>query len=241
MFNHSPTPNVNFIRSIPTSRNPETQPSLIFKTFRPIKAGEELFICYAADDSRLWFSPDYVQPKSTSKDEPYANADAGPSSRSPQRAMTVEDELPPFPQAIDSLSDSEAPSKAARRDRRKREREEKRRKWQEKNAEKEKRRVADAAAVGGGANGDLALVNGSSETGVDRTPGDGTPNEISEEAYQAALEALDMVEQVDITHEQVAIEDADQEDSFYPGWSKAPRIKGRIETEQDDDSRTSER
>jgi len=238
MFNHSPTPNVNFIRSVPTARNPETQPSIIFKTFRPIKAGEQLSICYAADDSKLWFSPDYIKPQPTSHDEPYANADAGPSSQSSRRSLTADDELPPFTQAIDLFSDLEAPSKAARRDRRKREREEKQRKWQEKKAEKEKRLNGDAVTAAGVANGDLALVNGSSEAGVNRTPGDGTPNEISEEAYQTALEALDMVDQVDIAQEMVDIEDADQEDSFYPGWSKTPRIKGRIETEQDDETRT---
>jgi len=50
MFNHSSTPNVNFIRNFKDS-------SITFQTIKKIKAGEELFICYLADESKLWFKP----------------------------------------------------------------------------------------------------------------------------------------------------------------------------------------
>ncbi|WWC86108.1 uncharacterized protein L201_000979 [Kwoniella dendrophila CBS 6074] len=48
LFNHSSTPNVNFIRSYSTS-------TIKFVTFKKIEKGEELCICYSADESKLWF------------------------------------------------------------------------------------------------------------------------------------------------------------------------------------------
>ncbi len=59
MFNHSSTPNVSFSRRAPTAKYPDVQPAVLFKTARPIKAGDELCICYSADESKLWFSPNY--------------------------------------------------------------------------------------------------------------------------------------------------------------------------------------
>ncbi|WVQ70994.1 hypothetical protein IAR50_000519 [Cryptococcus sp. DSM 104548] len=50
LFNHSPKPNVNYIRS-PQSR------TIRFLASRSISPGEELCICYAADQSKLWFVP----------------------------------------------------------------------------------------------------------------------------------------------------------------------------------------
>jgi hypothetical protein len=58
MFNHSPKPNVNFIRRAPTSKSPDVSPAMVFMTSRPVRKGEELFICYG-QESKLWFSPDY--------------------------------------------------------------------------------------------------------------------------------------------------------------------------------------
>lgn len=50
LFNHSPTPNVNFIRQAASS-------TIRFMTARRVEAGEELCICYTADESKLWFVP----------------------------------------------------------------------------------------------------------------------------------------------------------------------------------------
>ncbi|WVQ85356.1 hypothetical protein IAT38_007521 [Cryptococcus sp. DSM 104549] len=50
LFNHSPRPNVNFIRS-PSTR------TIRFITSRRIEPHEELCICYTADESKLWFVP----------------------------------------------------------------------------------------------------------------------------------------------------------------------------------------
>ena len=50
MFNHSSTPNVNFTCD-------HAKGTITFRTFRPVTAGEELCICYAADESKLWFTP----------------------------------------------------------------------------------------------------------------------------------------------------------------------------------------
>ena len=48
LFNHSKTPNVNFIRNFKTN-------TITFRTFRRVLPGEELRICYAVDESKLWF------------------------------------------------------------------------------------------------------------------------------------------------------------------------------------------
>lgn len=50
LFNHSSKPNVNFIRS------PSTK-TIRFVTAKTISPGEELCICYTADESKLWFTP----------------------------------------------------------------------------------------------------------------------------------------------------------------------------------------
>ena len=50
MFNHSSTPNVNYIRQPKTS-------TIVFRTSRAVAEGEELCICYTADESKLWFNP----------------------------------------------------------------------------------------------------------------------------------------------------------------------------------------
>ena len=60
LLNHSPTPNVNYSR--------QTSSSIIkFVTFRRVEAGEELCICYSADESKLWFTPSGQASTSTSK------------------------------------------------------------------------------------------------------------------------------------------------------------------------------
>lgn len=50
LFNHSPRPNVNFIRQPATS-------TIRFVAARTIQPNEELCICYSADESKLWFTP----------------------------------------------------------------------------------------------------------------------------------------------------------------------------------------
>ncbi|WWC99544.1 hypothetical protein V866_006448 [Kwoniella sp. B9012] len=48
LFNHSSSPNVNFIRQFSNS-------TIKFITSKNIEKGEELCICYSADESKLWF------------------------------------------------------------------------------------------------------------------------------------------------------------------------------------------
>ncbi|OCF73669.1 hypothetical protein I204_05513 [Kwoniella mangroviensis CBS 8886] len=48
LFNHSSSPNVNFIRQFSNS-------TIKFITTKKIEKGEELCICYSADESKLWF------------------------------------------------------------------------------------------------------------------------------------------------------------------------------------------
>lgn len=54
LFNHSPTPNVSFKKDY-------TNGLMEFWTSRVIEEGEELNICYSADESKLWFKPDYAE------------------------------------------------------------------------------------------------------------------------------------------------------------------------------------
>lgn len=49
LFNHSRTPNVNFIRNT-------TSNTISFRTVKKVAPGEELCICYSADESKLWFT-----------------------------------------------------------------------------------------------------------------------------------------------------------------------------------------
>lgn len=66
MFNHSPKPNVNFIRRAPTSKTPDVSPAMVFMACRSIAKGEELYICYG-QESKLWFSPDYGKTEEETK------------------------------------------------------------------------------------------------------------------------------------------------------------------------------
>lgn len=50
LFNHSSAPNVNFIRNFSTS-------TITFTTSRAVEPGDELCICYSADETKLWFLP----------------------------------------------------------------------------------------------------------------------------------------------------------------------------------------
>lgn len=56
LFNHSSSPNVNFIRNT-------TAGTITFTTSRAVEPNEELCICYSADESKLWFLPTDQRPR----------------------------------------------------------------------------------------------------------------------------------------------------------------------------------
>lgn len=56
LFNHSSSPNVNFIRNFATD-------TICFTTSRAVDHGEELCICYSADEAKLWFLPSGERPR----------------------------------------------------------------------------------------------------------------------------------------------------------------------------------
>lgn len=56
LFNHSSSPNVNFIRNFSTS-------TISFTTSRAVEPNEELCICYSADETKLWFLPSGERPR----------------------------------------------------------------------------------------------------------------------------------------------------------------------------------
>ncbi|TXT13082.1 hypothetical protein VHUM_01483 [Vanrija humicola] len=62
LFNHSSTPNVNFVRN--TAAN-----TITFTTSRSVQPGEELCICYSADETKLWFIPSQGLKPALSDDE----------------------------------------------------------------------------------------------------------------------------------------------------------------------------
>lgn len=62
LFNHSASPNVNFIRNYASN-------TITFRTSRTVSAGEELCICYSADESKLWFMPSQGKRAAESEDE----------------------------------------------------------------------------------------------------------------------------------------------------------------------------
>lgn len=76
MFNHSSSPNVNYTRLMPSKTSPNQRPCLKFTAFRTIKAGEELFISYSADASKLWF--DQGEPSSRAVDDSESDSDPLP-------------------------------------------------------------------------------------------------------------------------------------------------------------------
>lgn len=65
LFNHSSRPNVNFIRNTKTN-------TISFLTCRRVEEGEELCICYSADESKLWFIPSAQNGPSSSSKGPTA-------------------------------------------------------------------------------------------------------------------------------------------------------------------------
>ncbi|KAL1407716.1 tRNA-specific adenosine deaminase subunit tad3 [Vanrija albida] len=62
LFNHSSTPNVNFVRN--TAAN-----TITFTTSRAVEPGDELCICYSADETKLWFVPSQGIKPALSDDE----------------------------------------------------------------------------------------------------------------------------------------------------------------------------
>ncbi len=276
MFNHSSFPNVNFVRS--TSGDP----TLTFTTTRRVPAGTELCICYSADESKLWFSPSYVgaQDGGTTagpSTRTYQSSPASPPTPSAHLRELARVEIEALQDEEDGgatssasavrSTDPEANAAAiaaadeerhARQQRRKRDREEKQRKYNDKQAA----RRAQAARWGSTAEGPMradesgiALVNGSSEPGADRTPlpnghgaehagtGPALAPALTDEAYAEVVERLGMVQLVAPTPEQIEAEKTDEAapvaGASAVGWSLTPRIKGTVEAEQDDESRTS--
>lgn len=62
LFNHSSQPNVNFVRNT-------TEGTISFTTSRSVSKGDELCICYSADESKLWFAPSGGVKVALSEDE----------------------------------------------------------------------------------------------------------------------------------------------------------------------------
>ncbi|GMK57869.1 hypothetical protein CspeluHIS016_0407030 [Cutaneotrichosporon spelunceum] len=56
LFNHSSTPNVNFVRNFAAG-------TITFTTSRAVDTDEELCICYSADETKLWFLPNGERPR----------------------------------------------------------------------------------------------------------------------------------------------------------------------------------
>lgn len=93
LFNHSSTPNVNFLRNYDTS-------TIRFTAARTIPVGSELCISYAADESKLWF----------------VNSDLRPD----QSGFISQEEVDPFPPVDLFAEEEDSDTEARRRARQKR-------------------------------------------------------------------------------------------------------------------------
>jgi hypothetical protein len=228
MFNHSSNPNTSFIRSIPTSTNPSIRPSIIFRTFKYISPGDELTICYSADESKLWFSPNYNNTNTnntnnttttTSSSSSSSSSFNDPSTTSNQLASSSPPtllSLASFP--IDTIPDPIAASQAERKERRKRDREEKQKRYDEKVAERDRRKKgieengggqegSRGGTVGFGNGGgtfdnnDRITGNSSSTSGINtpnNIPTTTTTTPLNEEDYLLAITRLNLVSEITI-------------------------------------------
>ena len=94
MFNHSPTPNLNYIRNYETD-------SIKYITSKEVQAGEELCIFYGTD---LWFedlsTKDCNSPLEESEGNPFTKMDLDPGEDVEDPKRVVPEERLPF-EAID--------------------------------------------------------------------------------------------------------------------------------------------
>lgn len=246
MFNHSPQPNVMFTRVAPRDTETDKYPKLIFRSIKPIKLGDELYICYSADESKLWFSPDYKP----------GGEHAEQQSEEPTwiPPMVEDDEQTEMPQgeidsALKDMDPSPGPTPADRDsaalgsdDKKYLDRKARKQSKREKKVKKPKDR------------GDEKDVAPSAETATDPVAkgSDGpeqqdTPLSLSRPNYEAALAKLGLIPEIAVQDDDVAREEAATKEVVTNGsgsegkevaWKLVKRIRGPVEAQEEDASQT---
>ncbi|KAJ9101830.1 hypothetical protein QFC21_003170 [Naganishia friedmannii] len=262
MFNHSPQPNVTFTRIAPRDSEKDKYPTLIFRTTKPIKKGEELYICYSADESKLWFSPNYnangdpveAAPEESEWCPPMMDEEEEPAdAEQPAIEVEVAAKSEEAPTADPTLDTALSPQHVARSkqtvdqkylDRKARK--------QSKREKKVKKPKADDVAVtresipetGAGSVQSAAAT----DSEVATTGGPNSP--MSDVDFAIALSKLDLVPNIEIQAEDVEREQAlatEEQASTEPrhgkrnnevAWKLVHRVRGLVEAQEGDEDRT---
>lgn len=258
MFNHSPQPNVMFTRVAPRDTETNQYPKLIFTTIKSIKKGDELYICYSADESKLWFSPDYKAEAGHADekaDEPTwippmvddDNEGGNESSKeedpvsAPNGASTDVAPVPTVRLQEDLGSVDTEDKKYLERKARKQSKREKKVKKPKEEGDKKNEVVA-------------SLEDKSSESSVkdSELPADpDATSSLSPSDYAAALAKLTLIPDIGIQNDDVEREErlaAMEAASAQNGedrhnevaWKLVKRIRGPVEAQEEDETRTGE-
>lgn len=252
MFNHSPQPNVMFTRVAPRTTETDKYPSLIFRAIKSITKGEELYICYSADESKLWFSPDYKAegdhvekqteeptwiPPMVEDDEPTAPEEENPA---PASKDALAEAVPVREKPVQQ--DSGAPESGDKKylDRKAR-KQSKREKKVKKPKEEGDKKVGAIASVADD-------TSGTTSNGPDLSQNSDTPTALSTSDYEAALAKLDLVREITFDDEDIQREKAleamepatNGEIRNEVAWKLVKRIRGPVEAQEEDESRTGE-
>ncbi|KAJ9116914.1 hypothetical protein QFC22_004571 [Naganishia vaughanmartiniae] len=261
MFNHSPQPNVMFTRIAPRESEKEKYPTLIFRTTKPIKKGDELYICYSADESKLWFSPNYnahgnpvestpedsewCPPMMDEENEPAGSE--GPvqdvdADERPKEASTA-DATPSKPTSTQNGTENEQAGDQKYLDR-------KARKQSKREKKMKKPKADDTPVLQESAPETPAEPGQSIAASESEATNAGDPDSpLSPDDYASALSKLDLIPEIEIQAEDIERERAlaGKDESSTEGkqsrndevaWKLVHRVRGLVEAQEGDEDRT---
>jgi hypothetical protein len=256
MFNHSPQPNVTFTRIAPRESEKDKYPTLIFRTTKPIKKGDELYICYSADESKLWFSPNYNahgNPVESASEETewcppmMDEEDELADSKEPASSMEAAEKGEEAPTSHDTSTfprngvHSEQTGDQKYLDRKARKQSKREKKVKKPKAEDTpvlQELMTEMAA-------DPVVTTASTEPEV---PATGDSNvAMSQDDFNGALSKLDLIPEIEVEAEDIDRETAlateeqtepQQGKSSEVAWKSVHRVRGLVEAQEGDEDRT---
>lgn len=238
-----------FTRVAPPPSEPEKYPKLVFRTIKPIAKGDELCICYSADESKLWFSPNYKKEGDVAKDQvdepewiaPMCDEEEDQDTPAPQDRTAAQDvtgrshtsKAAPASNVSEQVIDHTEDQKYQDRKARKQSKREKKVKKPKADAEDEQKTDVPASSQQADApvtQGPPALDNSSSLTASE---------------YATALAKLNLVPAIavddsDIEQEKrldVPLSNDDKQD-HVGAWNLVKRIRGPVEAQENDGDQT---
>lgn len=260
MFNHSPQPNVMFTRVAPRESEKDKYPTLTFRTTKPIKKGDELYICYSADESKLWFSPNYVAdgnpvesaPEETEWCPPMIDDENElPDSQEPSRveATANSESSPSADSALETFTMQQNGTGTERTGEqkyldRKARKQSKREKKVKKAKEDDSIVLQEPAAEPTSDSVGMTAANGSADTNT------GDPNSpMSLDEFASALSKLNLIPAIEIQAEDIEREkalatkeqasaDPQQDKKNEVAWKQVHRVRGLVEVQEGDEDRT---